>query len=150
MNQISGLGFGMDNTVLAGAAHTAGDRLGSFDLIIENTGSNDLTLLFKTYSESSWTQIGSSVTVKAGGGTTTEHFSLINKTLGFFGSGNTTANITVVIRNKGDLRGAQIDLKTPGHKGWGYDLGFDKNANRTPWTSDWGTNGSNAGPTTSI
>jgi hypothetical protein len=151
MNQLSKIGFGSDPTVYAGYAQAAGDRLGNFDLVIENTGSNTLTLQMKEYvaSSNTWNNVGSSTTIVAGG-TSTLSFCLFSKILGFFGTGNTTANISTVIRNKSNLRGAQIDICASGRKGWGFDSGFDKNAFRTPWPQDWATNSSNAGPGTTV
>lgn len=151
MNQLSKIGFGSDPTVYAGYAQAANDRLGNFDLIIENTGSNTLTLQLKEYipSSATWNNIGTAITINAGG-TTAKSLCLFSKILGFFGTGNTTANISTVIRNKSNLRGAQIDLCISGRKGWGFDSGFDKNAFRTAWPQDWATDPNNAGPGTSI
>jgi hypothetical protein len=60
---------------------------------------------------------------------------LVSQKVGFFGSGNTTANITAVIRNKADLRGAQIDLVAPSRRGWGLDTAMDP----ATLTKAWGT-----------
>ena len=151
MNQISKIGFGSNPNVFAGYAVSANDRLGNFDLVIENTGANTLTLQLKEYlpSSATWGNIGSAITVVAGG-THTISLVVISKIMGFFGTGNTTANISTVIRNKSNLRGAQIDICTSGRKGWGFDSGFDKDAFRTPWPADWATNKDNSGPGTTI
>lgn len=123
MNQMSTIGVGSDATVLAGLAMAgANDRLGNFDLIIENTGANTLYLRVKeqTLPQSGFTDIGSPISVVAKG-TVTKSYTVLNQRIGFFGSGNTTANITPVIRNKGDLRGAQIEIIQIGKRGWTTD-----------------------------
>lgn len=151
MNQISKIGFGSNANVFAGYAMAANDRLGNFDLVVENTGNNTLSLQLKEYlpASATWGNVGSVHTIVAGG-TATISLSLVSKALGFFGTGNTTANISTVIRNKANLRGAQIDILTSGRKGWGFDAGFDKEAFRTPWPADWATDEDNVGPGTSI
>lgn len=142
MNQQSQIGFGTDATVLAGYAQATGDRLGAFDLIFENTGANDAVITLKEYtgtlaaaSPSGYANIGGQVgfTIKAGGGTATRSIRSLNKRMGFFGSGNTLVNITTVIRNKADLRGAQIDIISTGRRGWGYDPAFDSKSTRANW-----------------
>jgi hypothetical protein len=40
-----------------------------------------------------------------------------------------------VIRNKADLRGAQIDIVAVGRKGWGYDDAFNKPELKKKWGS---------------
>jgi len=149
MNQLSGIGFGTDATVLAFMAQTANERLGAFDLIVKNTGANVLTLTIKSLEAGSWTAIGSAITVAAGGSTTT-HLSLVSKVIGFFGTGPTTANITTVINTPSDRRGAQIDLVTQGRKGWGYDVGINKASISGNLPADWGRTSSNSGPTTTL
>jgi hypothetical protein len=86
------------------------------------------------------------------GGTTTIHMNMSSQKLGFFGSGYivaggqplgsaattpccVAANISVVMDNKSDLRGAEIDIVVTGRRGWGYDDAFSK-ATLTP---SWGT-----------
>ena len=94
-----------------------------------------------TTSPSGWKNIGSYYEIVAGG-TTTIHCNMASKKLGFFGSGYAgtsgatgvaanspapvAANISVVMDNKSDLRGAQIDIVVTGRKGWGVDDGFNK------------------------
>ena len=133
--QRSGIGFGSDATVLAGYVQRANDRLGSFDLILENTGDNTLTLQVKEYvpSSNSYTNLGSSVTVVPRGNRTIS-FDTVSKKIGFFGSGNTLANISIVMRNPADLRGAQIDIVACGRRGWS----FDKSFNQGTLTKNWG------------
>lgn len=136
MNQLSSVPFGPDATVLAGYAQYANARLGNLDIILENTGSNSLYFVAKEYpvagATSGYGQIGSAVTVVPGG-TKTLSYNTVAKRIGFFGSGNTVANVTLVFRNKGDLRGAQIDLVATGRRGWGYDDGFNKNTLTNKW-----------------
>jgi hypothetical protein len=153
MNQLSSIGFGTDATVLHGYAQTANERLGAVDFQIENTGNIPLVFQLRQYdgttSPSGYANVGASVTVAARGAKTVG-YNLLNKRVGFFGSGvpatvtvsgvsqyvtSTTANITAVLRNKGDLRGAQIDLVATGRKGWSYDEGFA----RTELKKKWGT-----------
>lgn len=153
MNQLSSVGFGNDATVLHGYAQTANERLGAVDFQVENTGNIPLVFQLRQYdgttSPSGYANVGAAVTVAARGAKTVSYI-LLSKRVGFFGSGvpatlaingvtqlvtSTTANITAVFRNKGDLRGAQIDLVATGRKGWGYDEGFA----RTELKKKWGT-----------
>lgn len=136
MNQCSQIGFSGDATVLAGYAQAANDRLGAFDLVFENTGSNAAVITLKTWdgttSPSGYANVPGQVafTVAAGGGVVTRSLRLLNKRLGFFGSGNTLVNVSTVIRNKADLRGAQISLVATGRRGWGYDDAFNSKETR--------------------
>lgn len=137
MNQNSCIGFGVDATVLAGYAQRANDRLGAFSVLVENTGVNPLYLQFKEYdgvtAPSGWFNVGSAITVAPQGLSQPQNFVLVTKKLGFFGSGNTTANISTVIHNKSDLRGAQIDIVAGGRRGWGFDQGFDTGSFVAGW-----------------
>lgn len=140
MNQISSVGFGPDATVLAGYAQSANERLGNIDFVYENTGTNSAYIKVGQFdgvtSPSGYKDVGNAVTVVPGG-TLTRSFTFISKRIGFFGSGNTKVNISAVIRNKGDLRGAQIDIVPVGRRSWGYDQAFD----RPQLTKQWGTVG---------
>lgn len=140
MNQLSSLGFDNDISQLAGYAQYANGSLGNVDLILENVGTADLTFVAKEYpvaaasgGVSGYGVIGDFVTVVAGG-TKTVSYSVVSKRIGFFGSGNTKANVTVAFRNKGDLRGAQIDIVATGRRGWSFDDGFRK----PDLTKKWG------------
>jgi hypothetical protein len=138
MNQLSSIGFGTDATVFAGYAQSAGDRLGKIDFIFENTGPNQAYIKLGQYdgttSPSGYAQIGDAFTV-APGGALTKSYVLLSKRVAFFGSGSTTVNISTAIRNKGDLRGAQIDIVAVGRKGWGLDPAF----NPPELTKKWGS-----------
>ena len=133
MNQVSTIPFGTDATLLAGYMSSANDRLGNIDLTRENTGAN--TLYFKaaeqTNPSGAFVAVGSAVSIVPGG-VKTLSYNLISQKLGFFGSGDTTANATWSIRTKGDLRGAQIDIVITGRRGWGYDPSFNKAADGSP------------------
>jgi hypothetical protein len=128
MNQSSAVGFGPDATVFAGYAQSANDRLGNIDFVFENTGANNAYIKLMQYtgaSPSGYALIGDAFTVAAGG-QVTRSYVLLSKRVAFFGSGNTTVNISTVLRNKADLRGAQIDIvASVGRRGWGLDPGFD-------------------------
>lgn len=147
MNQISGLPFGTDATYLAGYATATNDRLGNVDFIIENVGTNTLSMQFRALVGSGpYTPIagslGSFFTVVPSG-VVTKSLSSVNQIIGFFGSGNTTANISTNMRNPGDLRGAQIDLWITGKRGWNsatnsqasgaLDPGYNPNSNEPVW-----------------
>lgn len=138
MNQLSSIGFGTDATVFAGYAQAAGDRLGNIDFVFENTGPNAAYIKLMQYdgvtSPSGFALVGSALTV-APGGTATRSYVLLNKRVAFFGSGSTTVNISTVIRNKADLRGAQIDIVAVGRKGWGYDEGFNTAELKKKWST---------------
>lgn len=136
MNQHSSIGFGPDANVYAGYAQSANDRLGNVDFVFENTGANAAYIKLMQYdgatSPSGFAVVGAPFTV-APGGTVTKSYVLLNRRIGFFGSGNTTVNISSVIRNKADLRGAQIDIVASGRRGWGYDDGYNKAELKRKW-----------------
>lgn len=137
MNQQSAIGFGSDATKFAGYAQAAGDRLGNIDFIFENTGANQAYVKLAQYdgstSPSGYADIGAAITL-APGGVKTVSYVILGKRVAFFGSGNTTVNISTALRNHGDLRGAQIDIVAVGRKGWGYDPAFDQ----PQLTKKWG------------
>jgi hypothetical protein len=149
MNQQSSIGFGVDATVFAGYAQNANDKLGNIDFVFENCGPNAAYIRLMQYdgstSPSGWAAIDTSSPTSpfntewvgfaiAPGGTLTRSYVLLTQRVGFFGSGNTTVNISTVIRNKADLRNAQIDIVAAGgRKGWGYDEGFDKGTLKKKW-----------------
>ena len=146
MNQLSSVGFGPDATVFAGYAQSAGDRLGNLDFVFENTGPNTAYIRLMQYDgatapsgfaaiDTTYTTTGFLGFAVVPGGTLTKSYVLVSKRVGFFGSGNTTVNISAVIRNKADLRNAQIDIVASGRKSWGFDEGFD----RATLTKKWGT-----------
>lgn len=138
MNQVSAIGFGVDADKLAGYAQAVNDRLGNFDLIVENTGDNTLYMIVREQKHttvayaSGYADVGSWFTVVPRG-VQTKSYSLVSKRVGFFGSGrdsnaaaaSTKANVSVVLRNKSDLRGAQIDIVSMARRGWGVDEAFD-------------------------
>ena len=142
MNQVSQIGFGPDADVLAAYAHFGNDRLGNVDLTVENVGSNTLTFEVKEKvaagvaggTPSGYKKLGSTVTVVPKG-VTTVSYNVLAKQIGFFGSGNTVANVSVSFRNKGDLRGAQVDIVQVGRRSFGFDDAFD----RPTLTKKWGT-----------
>jgi hypothetical protein len=150
MNQM-GYGFGPDITVHAGYAQSANDRLGNIDFIVENTGATTVVVQLREYdadsSPSGWAAVGTPFVVVPGGNQS-KSFNLLSKRVAFFGSGSTTisttltslagytgakANITAVIRNKADLRNAQIDMVATGRKNWGYDEGWNKLELKKKW-----------------
>ena len=152
MNQLSSVGFGPDSTVFAGYAQSANERLGNLDFVFENTGPNTAYIRLMQYDgstapsgfaaiDTTYTSTGFLGFAVVPGGTLTRSYVLVSKVVGFFGSGNTTVNISAVIRNKADLRGGQIDIVASGRKSWGFDEGFD----RATLTKKWG---STTGPAT--
>jgi hypothetical protein len=93
-------------------------------------------------------------------GVLTRSYNLVSQRIGFFGSGiaatvtqqtapyqtlkvsSTVVNITAVLRNPSDLRGAQLDISPVTRQGWGYDPAMD-----TPTlTKKWGS----VSPTTGL
>lgn len=134
MNQISKVPFGVNAALMSGYAVTANDRLGNIDFVVENTGDNTLSMQFRELNAagSGYTPIGSFFTVVPQG-VVTKSLSLVSKKIGFFGSGSTTANISTVIRNKADLRGAQVDLAITGRRNFGYDTAYNTGANGPAW-----------------
>lgn len=144
MNQLSSIGFGVDANVFAGYAQSANDKLGNIDFVFENTGANEAYIQLMQYdgvtSPSGFARVGVAFTVVPGG-VVSQSYVLLSKRVGFFGSGNTSVNVSSVIRNKADLRNAQIDIVAVGRRGWGYDEGF----NRLELKKKWGTV---AGPST--
>ncbi len=151
MNQLSSVGFGTDANVFAAYAQNANDKLGNIDFVFENTGANTAYIRLMNYTgntaPSGWAAIDTSIVSGFGfttgfqgfavapGGTVTRSYVLLSQRIGFFGSGNTTVNISASIRNKSDLRNAQIDIVAVGREGWGFDQGF----NKAELTKKWGT-----------
>ena len=148
MNQASAIGFGTDAYVIAGYAQRGNERLGNVDFIFENTGTATLRVMLKqrdgTTSPSGFAAVGAAHVVVPGGNKTAS-YQIIAKKIGFFGSGNTATdltgtvtstkcNITAVLRNKADLRGAQIDIVSGGRRGWGLDEAMD----HPTLTKNWG------------
>jgi hypothetical protein len=137
--------------VFAGYAQAAGDRLGNIDFAFENIGPNTAYIRLMYFDgatpPSGFVSIDTTYTgtwlgfVVQPGGVLTRSYVLNSKIIGFFGSGNTVVNISCNIRNKADLRNAQIDIVAMGRQGWGFDQGFD----RTTLTKKWGAI---IGPTT--
>lgn len=154
MNQSSLVPFGTSTTDLNGYAQAAGDRLGNFDLIFENIGDNAVNIDVKELNAAGTSY--ATVLVNTGSivarGTKTVSVKSVSKRLGFFtnAGGNTSVNISTAIRNKGDLRGAQIDIVATGKRGWGLDVGHNPATTQKRWglvpdqptnaeSSGWGT-----------
>lgn len=150
MNQVSSVPFGTDANVFQAYAESANDRLGAVDFVFENTGPNTAYIRLAQYdgatSPSGFATIDTTYTASpftanflgfavAPGGTVTRHYTLISKRIAFFGSGNTLVNISSVLRNKSDLRGAQIDLVVTGRRSWGYDEAWNRNELIKKWGS---------------
>jgi hypothetical protein len=138
MNQQSIIPFGTNAAQFSGYAQATGERLGAFDLVIENVGDATLTVSLKefngTTAPSGWVNLaGQTAFTVAARGKVTRSIRSMNKRIGFFGSGNTVANISTVVSNPGDLRGAQIDIVAVGRRGWGYDQGFPSDQTRAGW-----------------
>ena len=66
-------------------------------------------------------------------GVETISFNLVSTRLGFFGSGNTRANISTVMRNPADLRGGQLDIVSVGRRNWAFDTAMDVNQFKPTW-----------------
>ena len=148
MNQLSSVPFGTDATQFQAYAESANDRLGAVDFVFENTGASTAYIRLAQYdgttSPSGFATIDTTYTASpftaafrgfavAPGGTITRHYVLLNKRVAFFGSGNTTVNISAVLRNKSDLRGAQIDIVAVGRRSWGYNEGWNRNELIKKW-----------------
>jgi len=149
MNQLSSIGFGPDAETFSAYAQRGNERLGNVDFIFENRGENTARIQVRrqdgTTTPSGYAAVGDAVVVVPGG-TVTASYNILDKRIAFFGSGNTATDlsgtatstsvgITAVIRNKGDLRGAQISIVAVGRRGWGYDEAF----NRGELTKAWGS-----------
>lgn|SRR5271157_3732898 len=151
MNQLSDISFGNDATVLRGYAQATNERLGYVGFLIENTGNIPLVFQLRSYDgatlPSGYANVGAQLTVNARGQRQV-NYNLLSKRVGFFGSGvaatvvvngistyvtSTTANISTIINNKGDLSGRQIDLVTVGRQGWAYDAAFATAELRKKW-----------------
>jgi hypothetical protein len=124
-NQASTIPFGTDATTLAGYAVRDNGRLGNIDLMVENTGANSLYFVVKeqTNPSGAFVAVSTPITVVPKG-LKTVSLNLLSKKVGFFGSGNTTANIQLTQRNPSNLSGAQWDIVVTGRRGWGYDAGL--------------------------
>lgn len=132
---------------MAGYAQAANDKLGAVDFQFENVGNTPATIRLMSFDGSSppsgYVPIATATQqpglppgafIVAPGGALTRGYILLNKRVGFFGSGNTLVNITPVYRNKGDLRGAQIDIVVMGRRSWKFDDAF----NKPELTKKWG------------
>lgn len=138
MNQLSLVPFGSNINVVQAYGVTANDRLGKIDLIFENCGNTDATIIVKEFDRSAGSTNGiqngvfnatpviPSFVVKAQG-TITKSLVALSKRLAFFGSGGTVVSITGVFRNPANLRGAQFDIELAGRNAWGWDASFDIN-----------------------
>lgn len=140
MKQSSIIPFGTDATKIAGYAY-ATERLGNVDLLIENTGDTTLSMKVAQFVSgsptSSYSQIVPMFTVVPGGNVTKQ---LVvagaiapGPQIAFFGSGGTTANVTIVFRNPGNLRGVQVDIVPIGRFGWGFDVAFNQASFLPTW-----------------
>jgi hypothetical protein len=121
-NQLSMIGLGTDATKAAGYLVAASERLGNFDINFDNTGTGDAFIQLKELTGSGFVNLGASQAVKAGGSKTVS-LVLLSKTVGIFGSGKTTINASVNIRNKADLRGADFNIVNLFKRGYGLDTG---------------------------
>jgi hypothetical protein len=135
-NQVSTIPFGTDATTLAGYAYRVNDRLGNLDLMIENTGANSLYFVVKeqTNPSGAFVAVSTPVTVVPKG-LKTISLNLLSKKVGFFGSGNTTANVQFTQRNPSNLSGAQTDIVVTGRRGWGYDAGLSAGDKLPTWSN---------------
>lgn len=134
--QSSTIPFGTDATVVAGYAYST-SRLGNFNLQIENTGSNTLTMKvaqFVSGNPSSYSLIVPWFSVVPAG-TVSKALVVNSQQIAFFGSGGTTANISFDYRNPSNLRGAQVDIVPIGRYGWGFDVDFDEASFLPDWPS---------------
>ena len=160
MNQLSDISFGNDATTLRGYAQSVNERLGYVNFLVENTGYIPLVFQLRVYdgatSPSGYANVGAQTTINARG-VRSLGYNLLAQRVGFFGSGvaatvtvngvsqyytSTTANISVVYQNKGDLSGRQIDLYPVGREGWGYDPAFS----HPELTKKWGAPATTIGP----
>lgn len=136
MNQQSTIPFGTDATKIAGYAQST-ERLGNVDFLITNTGDNQLSMKiaqFVSGNPSSYAVIVPMFTVQPKGNVT-KSLCIASQQIAFFGSGNTTANITPVLRNPADLRGAQIDITQTGRFGWTTDIAAPAQFGYPVWPS---------------
>lgn len=135
-SQLSVIPFGTDATKLAGYAQ-ATERLGNVDMQFNNLDSvNTLSVKvgqFVSGNPSSYTTIVPMFTVAPLGNVTKSLVIAGSKVIGFFGSGNCTANITPTFRNPADLRGADISIFATGKQGWGYDISYPEAAYEPIW-----------------
>lgn len=150
MNQLSTVPFGSDANVFQAFAQSANDRLGPVDFVFENTGRNTAYIRLAQHdgstSPSGYVTIDTTFTdtpftagfqgfAVAPGGVLTRSYVLVSKRVAFFGSGDTTVNISAVLRNKSDLRGSQIDILPASRRGWGYDEAWNRNELIKKWGS---------------
>lgn len=118
-------------------------------LPLDSEAMNNVTQSPPSSAITGFTQVGPPLVVAAKG-VLTRSYNLLSKRIGFFGSGiaatvtingvstkvsSTTVNISANIRNKGDIRGAQIDISQVARQGWGYDPAF----NTPNLTKKWGS-----------
>lgn len=153
-NQQSSIGFGSDTSVLSGYANTINNRLGNFDLVLENTSTETVFVRIREYtglrsvaeggasttSTSGYINASVAEATLVGGGVKTLSLCLTSQQIGFFGSGSSgrtaRVNISTVMRNLANLRGADISIVPVGRKGYSYDLGFNVSSFTSP---GWGS-----------
>jgi hypothetical protein len=125
---------------------------------LDNEAMNNVTANPPVSTLTGFTTVGPPLVVQPRG-CLTRSYNLLTKRIGFFGSGiaanvvqqiapyqtlrvsSTIVNITAVLRNPADLRGAQIDINAMGRQGWGFDPGL----NTPELTKQWGAVNSTTG-----
>jgi hypothetical protein len=138
--QLSNIAFGTDATTLSGYALRLNDRFGAVDLIFENVGANQATLFIREYtsgypnytypatgSQYFNTGFGAAIVIPPGG-VKTQHLVQASTQMGLFGSGNTSVNVTIALRNPADRRNPEIECIPVGKQNWGFAPGFNSTA----------------------
>jgi hypothetical protein len=142
MNTMATIGFGSDATLLAGGALASNERLGTFGLLVEvpvdgayavyaggssKTQTGSLWLKLKVHdgvtAPSGYYDVAGPFQVVAGGKQFVQMAGVNSKRLGFFGSGNVKANISVILPNPAVLAGQDISLVNGPRAGWGFQDG---------------------------
>lgn len=127
-------------------------------LPLDSEAQNNVTANPPSAAITGFTTVGPPFVVNARG-CITRSYNLLSKRIGFFGSGvagnvqqqiapyqtirvsSTIVNITAVLRNPADLRGAQIDINAMGRQGWGFDPAYNTPELTKKWGSVDGTTG---------
>jgi hypothetical protein len=131
-NQISTIGFSNDASVTNGYAFRTNEKFGNVNFGFENTGNNSVVLqLRELVGSGSLASYSVNLTPQftlVAGGTTNKALVILNQQIGLFGSGLTTVNVAIEMRNMADRRNPQIEVVPLGKQFWTTSPGLMVNA----------------------
>ena len=149
-NQISTIGFGSDANLLAGQALSTNDRIGNINLLVtvptslagssvsygQTVSSGSLYLKVKVHdgvtAPSGYYDVAGPFQIVNGGNQIVPLVGINSKRIGFFGSGNVKANISVILNNASALAGQDITIVPGPRAGWGFQDASQVQAFQSP------------------